>query len=233
MDGGDVKVPLVLREGTSMTKVSSKKKKQITLRIDADEGYILWDSKKSGLSTYSSYHDQNQLSLNLTAVPIENIKEIRSGADARYYREQFQLSAEYEERWLTIIYIVDGRYKTLHVVAATKDIFREWDQTLRDLYAVRQELMSGLGHVEKRQEVWEKRYWSGADEGGDQKLYFEEVERMCKRLNINFSQVDLKSRFNVSKCSYNSRRGQAIYTYNRRQTRRIVDILTSTTSDVS
>lgn len=131
-------------------------------------------------------------------VPIENIKEIRSGPDARYYREQFQLSSDYEERWITIVYIVDGRYKTLHVVAPTKEIFREWDKTLRDLYAVRQELMSGLGHVEQRQAVWERRYWKGADEGGDEKLSFEEVEKMCKRLNINFSQVDLKSRFDVS-----------------------------------
>ena len=131
-------------------------------------------------------------------VPIENIKEIRSGPDGRYYREQFQLSSEYEDRWLTIIYIVDGRYKTLHVVAPSVDIFRELDKTLRDLFAVRQELMSGLGHVEERQKVWERRYWAGADEEKDHKLSFAEVERMCKRLNLNYAQADLRSRFDVS-----------------------------------
>lgn len=82
------------------------------------------------------------------AVPIETIKELRSAADARYYREQFQLAQSYEERWITIIYILDGSYKTLHLIAATADAFKMWDTTLRKLYAVRLELMSGLGHVE-------------------------------------------------------------------------------------
>ena len=130
--------------------------------------------------------------LTRSAVPIENIKEIRTGADARYYREQFQLSQEYEERWLTVIYIVDGRYKTLHAVAATRDVFQLWDDTLRGLFAVRQDLMSGLGHVEKRQAVWERRYWKGADESGDARLELDEVEVLCKRLNINLSKDELQ-----------------------------------------
>lgn len=130
-------------------------------------------------------------------VPIENIKELRSASDARYYREQFQLAQEYEERWLTIIYIMDGSYKTLHLIAATKDVFQMWDITLRKLYTIRQELMSGLGNVEMRQAVWEKQYWKGADEGGDQRLDFEETERLCKRLNVNSSTDTLLRLFKV------------------------------------
>ncbi|EJD01915.1 PLC-like phosphodiesterase [Fomitiporia mediterranea MF3/22] len=173
----DVKVPLLLQEGTPMTKVSAKKKKTVQFRIDPDQGYVLWESKKSGI------------------IPIENIKEIRSGADARYYREQFQLSAEYEARWLTIVYIADGKYKTLHAIATTPDVFVMWDRMLRALHAVRQELMSGLGHVEARQSVWEKRYWRGADEQRDDRLVFDEVEKLCRRLNLNFSKGDLMRRF--------------------------------------
>lgn len=71
-----------------------------------------------------------------------------------------------------------------------------WDTTLREMYAVRQDLMSGLGHVEKRQAVWERRYWKGADKQQDDRLNFEEVVKMCKRLNINFSQENLMHRFN-------------------------------------
>ncbi|KAL5514659.1 hypothetical protein ACEPAG_1975 [Sanghuangporus baumii] len=173
----DVKVPLLLQEGTPLTKVSAKKKKTVTFRIDPDQGYVLWESKKSGI------------------IPIENIKEIRSGADARYYREQFQLSQEYEARWLTLVYIADGRYKTLHAVAPSPDVYHLWDRTLRALFAVRQELMSGLGHIETRQTVWEKRYWRGADEQRDDRLVFEEVEKMCRRLNLNFPREDLMRRF--------------------------------------
>ena len=39
-------IPVVLQEGTPMTKVSAKKKKVISFRIDADEGSIIWISSK-------------------------------------------------------------------------------------------------------------------------------------------------------------------------------------------
>lgn len=130
-------------------------------------------------------------------VPIESIKEIRTGVDARYHREQFQLSQDYEDRWLTIIYILDGNYKTLHLIVTTREVFRMWEATLRQLHAIRKELMTGLGNLEVRQALWEKQYWKGADEEQDQKLTFEEVEKLCKRLNINSSQDDLYRLFTV------------------------------------
>jgi phosphatidylinositol phospholipase C delta len=130
-------------------------------------------------------------------VPIENIKELRSAADARYYREQFHLSETYEDRWLTLIYILDGQYKTLHLIATTQDVFKLWDVTLRKLYAVRQELMSGLGNIEMRQAVWEKQYWKGADEEQDHRLDFHEVQRLCRRLSISSSHDNLLRLFKV------------------------------------
>jgi phosphatidylinositol phospholipase C delta len=181
----DVVVPELLQHGVLMTKVSAKRQKTFVFCLDPDQGQILWESKKSKI------------------IPIENIKELRSASDARYYREQFQLAQEYEDRWLTIIYIMDGGYKTLHLIASTKDIFQMWDITLRKLYSIRQELMSGVGNIEMRQAVWEKQYWKGADEGKDQRLSFEEMEKLCKRLNINsssdtllrlFKQVDTENR---------------------------------------
>lgn len=130
-------------------------------------------------------------------VPIENIKELREGVDARYYRQQFQLAQEYEDRWLTIVYVLDGGYKTLHLIAATRDIFQLWDVTLRRLYSIRQQLMSGLVSADMRQAVWEKQFWKGADEEQDQRLDFDDVERLCRRLNINPSREDLQRRFKV------------------------------------
>lgn len=72
-----------------------------------------------------------------------------------------------------------------------------WDITLRKLYSIRQELMSGVGNIEMRQAVWEKQYWKGADEGKDQRLSFEEMEKLCKRLNINSSSDTLLRLFKV------------------------------------
>lgn len=130
-------------------------------------------------------------------VPIEAIKELRSGSDARYYREQFHLSAYYEDRWITIIYLSDGNYKTLHLIAEKREILNMWDTTLRKLHAIRQELMSGLGNIEMRQAVWEKQYWKGADQERDERLDFENVEKLCRRLNINSSSEDLFRLFKV------------------------------------
>ena len=129
-------------------------------------------------------------------VPIESIKEIRTGSDARYYREQFQLASSYEDRWFTLVYVLDSEYKTLHLIAATREIFQMWDNAVRHLYDIRRQLMSGLGHGAMRQAVWEKQFWKG-DSGTDQRLEFEEVERMCRRLNINPSSEDLLRRFKV------------------------------------
>ncbi|KAJ3506827.1 hypothetical protein NLJ89_g6652 [Agrocybe chaxingu] len=174
---GNIRVPQLLQLGTPMTKVSAKKHKKFVFRLDADLGQIVWESKQHKI------------------IPIENIKEIRSGEDARYYRQQFQLSSDYEDRWLTIIYVLSNSYKTLHLIAATRDVFRLWDRTLRQLHAVRQQLMKGLGNGEMREKLWEKQYWKGADEEADQKLSLEEVEKLCRRLNVMSSKEDLERLF--------------------------------------
>lgn len=54
--GEDVKVPLLLQQGTPMTKVSAKKKKTVVFKIDPDEGCIMWESKKSGRSACKPIH---------------------------------------------------------------------------------------------------------------------------------------------------------------------------------
>ncbi|KAL4076484.1 PLC-like phosphodiesterase [Scleroderma citrinum] len=169
----DVSVPLPLQHGVPMTKVSPRSQKSYIFRLDADQGQIIWESKK------------------LRIIPIESIKELRSGLDARYYRQQFQLASEYEDRWITIIYILDGQYKILHLIASSKETFQLWDITLRKLYAIRQQLMTGLGNEEMRHAVWLRQCWKSSDQQCDQKLVFEEVERLCRRLNINSSQEDL------------------------------------------
>ncbi len=72
-----------------------------------------------------------------------------------------------------------------------------WNTTLRKLHAIRQELMKGLGNVEMRQAMWEKHYWKNADEESDQKLVFDEVSKLCRRLNINTGVEDLYRLFKV------------------------------------
>ncbi|CCL99378.1 uncharacterized protein FIBRA_01396 [Fibroporia radiculosa] len=175
----DVTVPQLLQQGVPMLKVSAKKQKRVMIKLDPDQGQIVWESKKHRI------------------IPIENIKELRAGADARYYREQFQLAPQFEDRWLTVVYVLDGGYKTLHLIASTRDVFQMWDTTLRGLYAIRQKLGSELGHTEVRQAVWEKQFWRSAatETDADQLLDFAEVERMCRRLNIHPAREELLREF--------------------------------------
>ncbi|KAG8219083.1 phosphoinositide-specific phospholipase C [Butyriboletus roseoflavus] len=169
----EIPVPALLQQGVPMTKVSAKSQKSYLFKLDADQGQIIWESKRWRI------------------IPIENIKELRSGSDARYYRQQFQLAREYEDRWITIIYMLDGQYKTLHLIASSLESFQLWDITLRKLYAIRQELMTGLGNEEIRQAVWVRQCWKSTGEQNDQRLSFDQVEKLCRRLNINSSLEDL------------------------------------------
>jgi phosphatidylinositol phospholipase C delta len=195
----DITVPALIQAGTPMTKVSAGKQKRVVFRLDADQGQIVWEGKQHRISSFSLATDLrlSDTSWSFRIVPIENIKELRAGADARFYREQFQLSQDYEDRWLTIVYIMDGEYKTLHLIAATEDVFQMWEITLKKLHAIRQQLMSGLGNLEMRQTLWERQYWKGADEESDQKLDFANVETLCKRLHISTSSEDLHRMFKV------------------------------------
>ncbi|KAF5373484.1 hypothetical protein D9615_009422 [Tricholomella constricta] len=170
-------VPAMLIQGTTMTKVSEKKQRRVLFQLDPDEGCLLYKSKKAGI------------------VALETIKEIRSGPAARYYRQQFAFPEDAEARWLTIIYILEGAYKTLHILADSADVLALWDAAVRKLVAVRQGLMTGLGNVEMREAVWERQYWKRADVEGDNRLSFEEVEKLCRRLHATLSTPQLRVLF--------------------------------------
>ncbi|KAI0049935.1 PLC-like phosphodiesterase [Auriscalpium vulgare] len=176
----DFAVPQLLQQGTPLTKVSNKKGKvkRVLFRLDPDQGQIIWEGKTHRI------------------IPLENIKELRSASDARHHREMLQLSSEVEGRWLTIVYTLEGHYKMWHVIADTADVFQMWDTTLHALVAVRHELMNGVGNLALREAVWEKKYWkSAAEQAADTHMSFEDVERLCRRLNISPSREDLIRRF--------------------------------------
>lgn len=46
----DITVPQLLQVGTPMTKVSNKKHKRLSFRVDPDQGQIVWQSKTQKIS---------------------------------------------------------------------------------------------------------------------------------------------------------------------------------------
>ncbi|KAJ7224502.1 PLC-like phosphodiesterase [Mycena pura] len=171
-------VPLLLKHGIEFTKVSDTSRKKVIFRIDPDEGQILYESRKHGI------------------VPIETIKEIRTGPQAEYYCVQLGFSkSDVLDRWITIVYVLNSTYKTLHIIAPTRDILLLWESTVQRLYSIRLGLMHSSDNSQIRQTVWEMQYWKGADKGGDKSLSFDELRSMCVRLNVSLTTDRLEQLF--------------------------------------
>ncbi|KAI3622690.1 hypothetical protein WG66_015489 [Moniliophthora roreri] len=206
----DVVVPQLLQQGTALTKISAKKERHslFVFRIDPDQGHIVWESKVHKF------------------IPIESIKEIRTGASASIHLTQFNISQSYLPLWLTLIYILPSNtsslplssrplsllqnknssgttYKTLHLLAPSLAIHSLWEKTLRAMLAVRLSLTTAFGGLNRdremegiRQEMWERSYFMGADIVRDEKLVFGEIGRLCWRLNVRMGEVELRRLFN-------------------------------------
>ncbi|KAF7297832.1 Phosphoinositide phospholipase C [Mycena kentingensis (nom. inval.)] len=162
-------VPKSLQDGTVLTKISSKKQKKILVRLDAVRGQLAWDS------TINKY------------IPVDAIRELRVGADTRTYRDQFQLiGQDYEDRWLTLVYIVDSSYKTLHLLGPSKEQMDMFVAALHKIYVARTELLDGLSPGERLDAVWERHYWNGRG------FKLEDIQRLCKRLKVGLDAGDLR-----------------------------------------
>ncbi|KAF9161731.1 Phospholipase C [Actinomortierella ambigua] len=166
-----------LANGIQMLKVSAKKQHSRTFKLDLEQGRILWESKKFG------------------RINVEQIKELRRGKAARMYREQLRVKPELEERWLTVIYSAQGKYKALHLVAPTKDSYTDLITALEMMWTVKREVPDGLPQLQRKTNQWLREHWHDADKNDDSKLGFEEVVRLCHRLNINFSRKEIRRRF--------------------------------------
>lgn len=186
-DEGPPEIPMLLQTGTPMTRVTKRKKTLGYFVLEGNTARVTWDPLKPSARFY-----------------LDDVKEIRTGENARNYRECFQVTSEFEDRWITIIYsehIENGRLRTLHLVAPTGELFQLWTQTLEALLNYRTALMAGiatqgdkvLGTHWKRE--ISSQTTSATSDKKDEKLSFEEVERLCRRLQVNCSKQYLRARF--------------------------------------
>ena len=203
-------IPEILEKGIMMTKISDDKQKKVFFQIDPDEGAIKYKSSSDGITRRTSASFVLYTSkADFCTVPIESIKEIRTDSDTEYYRLQFQQPDHLESKWITMIYVLQGTYKTLHIIADTHDICQLWKDALQKLLAIRQGLMSGQLNFAERQNIWERQYFKGADKEGDQVLDFDDIKRLCLRLNINLTNEKLEILFKVT-CSISIPRAASI-----------------------
>ncbi|CAD6946737.1 unnamed protein product [Tilletia laevis] len=121
-----VLIPYQLLQGETFEKITPKKKKQRTLRLDVDQGRILWDSKRKNY------------------IDIDLISEIRVGADAVYARRECNKSEDVASRWMSIHYKRPGAYKTVHLIAPSEASLKRWRATLLALQQTRNEILLGI-----------------------------------------------------------------------------------------
>ena len=184
-------VPQVLRKGTTLTKVTKNKRKQIHFKLDIDSAKVSWDPQNSSKQFY-----------------IDDIQQIRLQSDARNYREEFGIPFESESRWFTIIYADQDRakgrpVKTMHLLAPNQITFELWTSTLDDLQRYRHELMNGVAGSRLNEKTL-KGHWkcemakmfNGRDhEEHEENLDFTGVENLCHSFHIHCSKNMLRAQF--------------------------------------
>uniref|UniRef100_V5EK76 Phosphoinositide phospholipase C n=1 Tax=Kalmanozyma brasiliensis (strain GHG001) TaxID=1365824 RepID=V5EK76_KALBG len=174
---------LLLPEGEQMLKVTHKKVKPRTFKLDPDRGQILWESKKNN------------------RVNLESIREVRFGPSAASYRTSLNISSAHEPRWLTIIYQNGGIYKALHLIALSDDSLSRWRASLLHLQSLRRELLGAAGtssSIEHRRHLWMRHHWKDADQSNDEKLSIDEAMLLCRRLGIESNKAHLRRCFNLA-----------------------------------
>lgn len=174
---------LLLPEGEQMLKVTHKKVKPRTFKLDPDRGQILWESKKNN------------------RVNLESIREVRFGPSAASYRTSLNISSAHEPRWLTIIYQNGGIYKALHLIALSDASLSRWRISLLHLQNLRRELIGAVGSsssIEHRRHLWMRHHWRDADQSNDEKLSIDEVMQLCRRLGIESNKTHLRRCFNLA-----------------------------------
>ncbi|CAG8955825.1 hypothetical protein HYFRA_00011694 [Hymenoscyphus fraxineus] len=188
-------IPSVLLRGTSMTKITKKKKKLLTFVLENEAAKVSWDKSRPSKSFY-----------------IDDIKDIRVGSDARNYREEFGVSAQDESKFFSIIYAVPDRskgrsQKVMHLIAADEQTFDLWTTTLDAISKHRQDLMASLSsfHDKAVRSYWRtemnKVFQNKPHAEDDELIDIVGVERLCRSLHIHGSSTYLRSRFDQADVS--------------------------------
>lgn len=195
------KVDSAVQRGTVLIKVTKKRRRQVRFFLDLDSAKVFWDLSNPAKRFY-----------------IDDIKEIRVGADARNYREEHQIPEDAESRWFTIV-IADserskGRvFKTLHLIAPNDRILELWTTTLENISRYRIGLMAGLAGSGQSEAVLQA-YWQremsrlfpqGPRPGEEQSLDFNAVESVCRSLHINCSKNMLRAQFTKADVAQNGK----------------------------
>ncbi|KAL8818471.1 MAG: hypothetical protein Q9223_002901 [Gallowayella weberi] len=184
-------VPIQLRNGVYLTKVTGKTGKQKNLRfeIDTHSGRVTWTPLKQ-----------------TKWMNIDDIREIIVQGEARSYREKVQVGADREPFWFTIIYTDSkGKLTEIHLIAPDAQLFNLWTTTLNDLSRYRHDSMAGLAGFGQDETLlwghWKRELATMSSDDTDtekeerQSLDQDGIARLCRSLHIHCSPNLLRAQF--------------------------------------
>lgn len=192
-------IPSILLQGTNMIKVTKKKKKLLKFVLENEAAKVSWDKNRPSKSFY-----------------IDDIKDIRVGADARNYRQEFGVSAADESKFFSIVYAVPDKskgraQKVMHLIANDEETFDLWTTTLDAISKHRLDLMASLSsfHDKAVRACWRnemcKLYHDKPHTEDEEEIDIVGVERLCRSLHIHGSSTYLHQRFDQADVSRTGR----------------------------
>ncbi|KAF1962124.1 PLC-like phosphodiesterase [Byssothecium circinans] len=196
-----------LEQGTDFTKITKKRnEKTITLRLDLDSAKVCWDPSRPSKAFY-----------------IDDVKEIRTGEDAKHYREELGYTEDYEPLWMTIVYSdttrAKGKSKTMHLIAQNVGQFALWTKTLDSVSRDRIDMMAGLVSLTEKSArlVWERqmdRRFKGQPHLEEQEcLDFSGILELCRSLHIHSSEETIRMYFDKADATRSGSLNEAQYLY--------------------
>ncbi|KAJ3128772.1 1-phosphatidylinositol 4,5-bisphosphate phosphodiesterase delta-4 [Nowakowskiella sp. JEL0407] len=138
-----------------------------------------------------------------TAVDFHLIKEIRLGQNTKAF--DLYRSPELEEKAFSVIYVNNGQYKMLNLVAPTRELCVSWVNGLLMLLSQITYVPPTISelpnaddserHLRYTMSTWLVKTWKEVDVHGIDKLDLEQITLLMRKLNIQVSNKEVKSMF--------------------------------------
>ncbi|KAF2757626.1 PLC-like phosphodiesterase [Pseudovirgaria hyperparasitica] len=179
-----------LQIGSLLSKVTKKKRKNVRFCLDEVLAKVSWDVFSKTKQFF-----------------IDDIKDIRTRAEARSFREECGVDVAYEPFWFTITYSCDGdrskgkKTKFLHLIAPDEATFTLWTSTLDSVSRRRIDLMAGLaGTAEKSAKIFwrntmDQKFGSTSHDESEEKLDYPSILQICRKLHINSTENAIRWHF--------------------------------------
>ena len=157
---------------------------------------LSWESKKKPPRKKPSLLSFRKGVLILSGlVDLVSIREIRLGQNTRAFQLHGKQS-ELSERAFSIIYTIDGMYKTLNLVAQTQQVASQWISGLHILMA---QLSVNLDEPKELLKLnlssWLRTCWEQADVSHNGLLDLDQVTHLLNLLNFKLSKSEVKGAF--------------------------------------